>query len=743
MQDVAVPGGHVQRVELGVTVDGTAVEASAVRVDRSMMDPVAGTGMSSASAEVHVSARGVVESTTPTPWSAIPGWPPRGGSRVDVSVGAGAGMVPVLTGARAIRPSGATGERGVTVQAEDSYAALQRPLSWNASEWRPDSPAPTSGAWHEVSTVDRMLREAGFCQTPPTLPQTVLSVPGVGSVRPDVGTMTAHSAPTGYWYDSGGFPFLCAGDATGTYTLTQATTSYLSIAFMAYRRVGAASRSIIVSGGAGPAITILVGATYVRVLWGGSGASSTMVDLAAPGADPLVRLSFAPQGAGSRVMVETSVGSTVWDAAATGISGKTAVVATFGDARMCGLVVDRWTTAATARAARDGWTPTAEIHLRATNQVQWSPPAVVGRSVAEMLREQAAALAAVFWIDERGVMQWWELAMLEARPPAMTLTSADHLSVEGFSWTLEDAQASRVDMRVIYQTPTRSGAGTLASTAWTGDQEIPPGTSTFWIECPSEESWAGVSLVLQNPRLATDVAALNSGSWAGASRRDANGVAQWATDVTFSITRINDNTFTVTVNNGGAAAQMQLPDAAATGMENLKRAAGRPGFVLRAALVEKLVPVTFSSEDGPDQDAPVRTVEAGWWSDTTPQGNPAVMTQRVLDYYAGRLLSPMPVLSDIEIVPQPGLQLGDVVVISDSHVTNSMIRGLIVGDVREYSTESVSHRIAVRVLSADLGTAHWEDWGATMAGRQWQTWGAGMAGRQWQSWAADPLGGED
>lgn len=231
------------------------------------------------------------------------------------------------------------------------------------------------------------------------------------------------------------------------------------------------------------------------------------------------------------------------------------------------------------------------------------------------------------------------------------------------------------------------------------------------------------------------------GSWYGGvvtgTGDDADSWAQLHGSLLMTVERVTDRAFKTWVQWTGSkpAVQRTPSERLASSLWLSRRNLDLP-IIRGKAKVTFTDRITCSSQSGP-VSAPEHEIDVGWWIQDEVQAS------YTADYAGGRLTVPQPVLSSVALIPVPGLQLGDMVEVVDSHVSHLTVRGLVVADSRSISAGmDMAHSVAVRPVSVSKNRVTWEDWGRVMNGRTWDAWGARQQPKTWEQWGASPLDGE-
>lgn len=746
-----LPSGDVIEGRVDVSLGGRAVDPVGLSVEREFADSLPGGGQfTAASGHVSYVPGADVSERVATPWDPTPGVPTVE-EAVTVSMDVGLGPVSVLPQGRVSDTSAGTGSRVTSVGFTDLYRSLDRSISWEPMAAR--MPAEGTGEyWRNpglfgVSLVDRIFRHCGWYATPPMDPGALVSVPMQGSTWAEAGKVdrserlnTPGAAPG--WITS---PWgMQVTDVNLTYTPARSRSLLdgpFEITAMLPPDSGACR------------IVCWFGSQRIQLQWSSTAVSVTaetattgqfvtLASMPRPEDALTVTARVTRRGTG-RVQAEIRTNTGVAVAGSNtsvpdaGLSTPLTVVGVWGDGR-CGA----FQVAQSTRWAAVGWEPSAVIRARAgiPNRLQVLPP-VVSRNCGNLLQELAEAEYATFWIDEHGVMQWWDIDRLEAQPQVATLTTADHVTSLEWSQALSSVYRQAV---VKWTEPVAEPAFTYRVEFWRGRGDSLTYGAGERIEeivaSPSDEVWLVPDLNPSEIGVTGSLMDYNMGfgSWFGGVWDD---TTTWSPGAHVVMEPIGPGAYKITTTTGATGelrtlVQKSVPSGVASTIwqgrrnENLPILRGKLKYTLRDAS-------TASSQQGPAM-APEYTIDTGWWIQYADEA------QWLADKYASRVTIPSPELGEVGIVPAPGLQLGDKVTIAAPDVVGLRIQGLIYADAREISAGdgfSMSHSIRVRPISVsrDAGVT-WEEWRASLAAAMTHTqWAGTQSGKSWAQWGTAPV----
>ena len=743
-----LPSAGVLEGHVDVSLGGRVVDPVSLSVEREFADSLPGGGsFTAASGEVSYVPGPAVSDRVATPWDPTPGVP-MVEEAVSVSMDVGLGPVSVLPQGRVSDTSAGTGSRVTSVGFTDLYRSLDRDITWDGMAAR--MPAEGDAAyWRNpglfgVSVVDRIFRHCGWYATPPMDSGALVSVPMQGSAWAERGKVTraerlsVPGAAPGWITSPWG---MVATDLNLTYdpSRSRALSS------------GAFEVTAMLPPSSGVArIVMWFGGRRIQMVWTDA-TVSVSAETAANSFTQLVSLSRTPDAtavtaritrrgtglvqAAMRTNAGTRETGTDVSMPDTYLTSPMSHVTVYGGGR-CGAFQVAQSTAWLA----DGWKPSAAIRARAgiPNRLQVLPP-VTGGNCASMLQDLARAEYATFWIDEKGVMQWWDIDRLESQLNVATLTTADHVTRLEWSQALSSVYRRAV---VTWKSTLLDVSFRNRITLWRGRGEtITAGSGEVTeeiIQPPTDEVWLMPDLSLDKLNFGGDGYNLGVGSWFGGVWEATD---SWAEALTVTAEKIAGDTLKVTTSTstGGTVGSIlqRTPSPGATSWvwagrrnDDLPVVRGKMKYTL-------LDEATPSSQSGPPM-APELAVDTGWWIQYADEA------QWLADKYGSRVTIPSPELGEVGIKPFPGLQLGDKVTISAPDVAGLSIQGIVYADSRSISAGSgfsMEHTIRVRPISVsrDSGVT-WEEWRSSIAAASTHTqWAGTQSGKTWTQWGTAPV----
>lgn len=743
---------------LSASIGGRDVELVSASMDRSLPDPLVGGSLTAASGELVAVEGADVAQTVATPWDPGSVWPPVPETSASVDMDTGAGPVSILRGGRVISASGGTSGREVEVEVADQYQSLDKTISWGpVAEAMPSMSEGVIARYvgmQSVYVTDRILRHCGWYSTPPNPGYGMLSVPAQGSLWPERGTVVTANRP-----DGGGYPGwsntpwgVGVIDTDATYLLGGPGYSIQSrgrveLTAMTAPRPGEGTSRIDLLNDSGNLLARMSWSETSGHLYLRNTAGTMSAAVSVPRSDGLLYATVEYASSTSAYVTIRSGGNSV-GAAVTGIPQIVTTSAISNATIVANSLSGGFMVAFPSVAGTlESWTPNAVLYPRTAsrNTLKVLPP-VEGASCVDLLAQQCEAECATYWIDETGVLRWWDLARLEGRPVAAELTSDDDIAEAGFTWSHSLPQVkSRVG--VEWREPLREWSWRTATDLWQGsgtttrpNEATPSGPSEQWINVPNDEVWIMPDLTLN--RVGDTYDGFNDGlhSWYGAIVDRGDGQDTWAQNHgSFLVTaeKVTDTAFKVSTIWTGDRTATQQTLTEYVGVEmwrrwldyNLPIIRGKAKFMFTDR-------VTYSAQSGP-ATAPEHTISAGWWIQSEEQA------QYTADYAAQRLTVAQPVLSSVALIPVPGLQLGDVVEVRDEHVTRLTIRGLVIEDSRSINADmGMDHAVAIRPTYITRNGVSWHAWADVARPKTTSQWATNQAST-WAEWGAAPLLKED
>ncbi|MGP5365757.1 hypothetical protein ACTXLB_20850, partial [Brachybacterium tyrofermentans] len=571
--------------------------------------------------------------------------------------------------------------------------------------------------------VDRALRAAGFFALPPGGAQQAVSVPAQGSMWPELGTLTVG---------------VVGGADGGSWAITRpgpscATISNVSATYAPYRAeaYGYPTRLSMTVG------QDHSGTALIRAVWGGrtvllsAAASRTViayldnVEVCRLVLGDAVRVSLHIENRAWELRTDTGATSSGTAASGSGSSILESVeIRATTDARAAGFHVGY--TNASNKWDYTAFTPSANYDLADLSLLGLMDASrgIESTTSAEVLDSISAATLSAMWIDEHGVFQWAPSGSLTSRSSSRDFTTAD--DILAMPWRT-DLEAARSGVVVRHRLPacTRSrwdnvlwqegGASSLES-GGESSEFVKPGADVDWVGRMSP--W----LKLGEPGSAT-LAASNWGSLVGgvvaSNQTDTIAGSQLSVDVdqiTNQAWRVRYSARSIPT---GSKIEMRFPRASTTIWPRLL---GEPLPIFRGWAKTEWVDVETRNAaewSGPSW-APVLTHDLGVWLNHQEDNT---VPQRLANRLAVATRAPLPMITGLDVWPDPRVQLGDVITVRSPVYLGAVFTALVTGVTNRHDG-AASQSLSIRLLSVTVtGSQSYEDWSTqhpgTLTYAQW------------------------
>lgn len=613
--------------------------------------------------------------------------------------------------------TGSVRNGSLTMDLVDGLDQLDKPFTMDALMSQMP-PIEDTGEWRNIGLTptyitDRLLRAAGFYATPPRQAGVVLSAPLMGSTMPELGTVVQSSAagqanrsttfletPWGQGVDSGDVTWAPnLGIESGVLTGTVQISCLLSST-----RPNPAG-NVLISAQWGPQDSLRLAVTSSRsvsaqVVVGG--VATTVATLSAAqmaGADTVV-MRVARSG---KVTLLASNGST-----SSGTRALPSIILTAPLLRVR-LTTPNLTAPPVggvqvnfAETPLHEWERSAFVTPSAYRHGLTAFPAVKDGNVLDLLREQAAAELAGMWLDEDGRFHWSNRDKLIAQSPVTTLTS--RVDIADLEWEYSVASLRSL-VRVRARLPMVSRGKRYTKLAWQGGGEsVDAGEETaFFAESGADESWV---MVDESPQqVGVDpFEDLNRGvgTWIGGVSDDGS-LTRWAQQVSpgFSVSMaragVEKYLFSAAAGTPPAGQQvsLRLPNDDTASALWLKWRNEKLPLLRCKARVDWTDGDVTGVHTGPSI-APEMTVDVGPWVQSLEA------RQAIADDVSAQVNAPSAIIRALPLaVPDPRLQLCDVVWVTDPDHIRTRLKVLITGIKLSIREGDMSQEISCLVISQE------------------------------------------
>lgn len=644
---------------------------------------------------------------------------------------------------------------GVNMEYVDYTPLLDRDITIEPLLWRyplvgSDGP-PRKAGLNSIYVRDRVLRHCGFFATPPMISQALLSAPLMGSAVPERGTFVSGQSDNtefalfrpvswGVGFANGTFRFAPNLGSRGHARLT----STLHLSFLREQSTHESPSTVTFElrwGSAGNAIRVQAfanGNLSVRYVQGGSATLVATLPAADVNASEGFTVLVTPSG---QTTIHASNGAT-----ATGTASLPSVLtsqsldeiyvrAPVGAHPVAGLQV------AFSASTINNFDRTAHldppVHMRYMDAFPFHHHV----NCLDLLKDQSQAELAAMWIDEYGHFRWRNRVRLRNTTPVGTLTSKDDLL--GLSWeTPVRSVFSRVEVQrdiphITWRAePSITVSDSRGSTLSGGD------TEDRFFEPPADQDWHMVDA----PQWMGGTVNYNQlkrgrGSYRGGIVVDDDDDERlaYSSQLSQSWSQINEQRWLLSSSVQGLRATEFIEQSHRDRPDLYGKFAGENLPIIRAqGLVEWDTDTVVGSARGP-RFAPVFTHQAGPWA-------PGLAEARDLaDWLADQLTKPEPVLRNVQIVPDPRVQLGDVFWLEDQTAYHVRLRVVVMGKTLRYQMSSsgpeMTQEITFRVISVRRQGVRYDELEAAWQGQDYAALEAAWSGRDYADFEADPLEG--
>ena len=705
-QHVTWKGQEVTASEVEVTRSlGTSLPGSVSGVD----DLVAATG----SARWKLTDK-LVDTGLHLPWM-NPNQPVKG-DPVTVDLGLGGTLARNLTGV-VDEPDGDVQDGYISASLVDLTDRLNLTFSMDPVYWR--HPSPVAGdplmdpGMHPAFVTDRILRRCGFNATRPRAAGGFVSVPMMGSLWPEFGTMEfgrSHENRPGTYRDTQpefdittfGMALL-SGSARYRPTTSSAVHNQPLYTYWTSGRVqgsGAIRIRHEFTNGASLAVWQGASARQVSVIMYNDDGSQAGERIFTLPADVVTRAEnqFSVWINPISGAVTIRCNDSTYNGSFPFITTRNSAIAVTHvqvdtTAMWCGGII----AGLSAMADLHSWERKAILEVNSEEHQQLSlVPAIVEENCRTLLKSQAKSERAGLWIDEDGVFRYRSRDRLMGAQPSWELTLDD---VKGIRWSGASA-AGQVAVKWRRAVATRSNRPRVTayeeSTVTIRRDDAEP-VWTKIVGPGADEDWINVAPlgVMDKPQDEDDFNK-GIGSWiAGVIEDDAAGnddepvsASNYLTTYA-SMTKLNAREYQLRVDGSQLApgTQLVLRTAEWGGLRKSKRGIQTP--VLRAyASVQRVEEVAVGLPLG-NADAGSYEYDADWWIQ-----NPD-FAQRIADWDARDLTAARPIMQDIEVTPDDRRQIGDIALV---HLPGMTLKCLCVSDKKTATPGKRTQTLALQVI---------------------------------------------
>lgn len=710
-----------------VRVNGALVDFETVSAGSTLQSAMpshvaaAGGAVAAATGDATILPNADIVESPANPWN---GSAPSQMANVTVDAGYEGATCRVFTGV-VDATSGAPSSTGINVGLIDAIDQLDKKVTWgpllNAA------PSLTEGDWtfrraglSPIHITDKALRHCGFYATPRLSGAPVMSASMMGSAWPERGTLktaAAHSNPsssaawvTTHWgvgLGNGVVSFIPADakplDSEFQMTFCRSlipTNTGQSASFTVYW--GTAGLQVLSSSG---------GHIYARHISTAGTVSNvaTMVAADAASADTF-NVRWIP---GGNVTIYASNGRT-----ATGTRAYPPIITT-SPMTSIDIVTPQgsmvWGGFQASFSLDPTWAFERTAHLTAPAFIYGLTafPAMIDRSCADILKEQAEAELAAMWLDEYGHFRWVNRDVLTGTTPVGTLTSLDHLF--DLPWeTPSKSVYSKVTVASDAPTVTRRAWSNLK--VWQGSSGTMENldTDTETIEPPANEDWFQVASPVRPTTAGVNAVKYGRGSLYGGILVSDGVENRWATlsELVQVFGGLPGGRFKIT----SSAAPIITTDVIEQRIFGTEYGsyhnANLPILRGKAKTVwdEKLTTGTAAGPAGaPELQHPV-----GPWIQSEDE-----LTE-FANWLAEQVTASAPIIRDVPIVPDTRIQKGDVMWLEDTDAYQVRLKVVVMGTSLTISAGppvTMEQSVTCRIISMTRSGVSLDEHDAVWAGK--------------------------
>lgn len=652
----------------------------------------------------------VVESDTVTgrqlmPWSPLM---PKAGESVTVEAGYAGALAHQFQGI----VDGAAGgvDRDVSLQLVDDFDQLDRsvtldPLMAVMPPYADTMPYRYVGVTptHVTSTL---LRECGFYATPPWRNGVIVSAPMNGSMWAERGEVRECSR---------------LGDADALPLFERAPW-------------GQAAKQVTAKYSPSPTANVGTGSFELSCVVGNPGTSGSDLIVAYWGND-FVRLRVFPSRAvdatlriGSTETVVCSLSASQMDGAEhvvlrVGVNGSWRLYNDVGQEstgtrsfpkRVEPSSVDVVVPADGAQIAgvQAGWyggspapfVRTADLQPAAYAHSLEAMPSIIREKASDVLRRQARAELAYIWLTDRGVVKWRNRYDMAATPVVRTVTSnRDILDLE---WVAPPrATAQRLVVKNRRPVTSRAPRSTITVYEGRADSLDSSQRRSEVVEVPSDEDWIMPDLSAEwLDQTADRLPGFNRGrrTWVGMVKVNGTGsdkVETWISGSDIELGKIDPKTFVWDMRAPGLA-----------GTETAETRAHRDDEIIWSQwrgigfpLIRAYGKASWLDEETVRGSGVEQTWDASWFVQH-PTG-----VNGLANYLENQLFEPRTTLRDMPIIPDTRLELGDIIIVDETHRYEINMRCLITGIKVSASEGQLDQSLTLQILDINGRTATYEE----------------------------------
>lgn len=684
-----------------VKVNNQIRPAEAVSVTRELATDipeavVGSNGIAAATGQVTWAPRVAVTTGAETPWTPIGMVPPKPGDDVSIDMGMDDQEWRQLTGT-VDSSSGSLAGGVASSSVVDRIDLLRKTLTlWPQLAQMPRTTpwSPETLRWSgltALSVVDRVVRQCGFSATPRPTDDSIFSLSLLGDLHPDLGgelyTSPYTAAPA--WENTEWGPAVKRDKGDITWVITDKRLGP-NVGFELVMQVPK-------TGGTGSATVVVDGKNFLRITVTSTGVTVGYID-----STQTFRTMSHPGRAFTRVGLRFS--SVDWrgtyelwkdDVMAAGPSWSLPAVSTntAGEWRMVvggqlpigGVVLDPLQGAGIPRAINEQPNMVWDVD---NLEPLVAFPARVREEGLNIIRQAAAALCASMWIDEYGRLRWVSRGITARRSSSISLTSRDSLLDLGW---VNNSAALRRKVSVAWSQPAITASAVPGVTLWQAPEIITEHEPEFqlFVHPPSNEDWIGIDTTIKflsgTPPISMENVEKGIGTFAYTN------VLEGGYGVVYNeLRQIDPQSLIFTAHNQVNPSRIGWQTLDDFPVEQYR---SQPTPYLRGRGRVQWSEVSTASDNRGSVLAADYEHSASVWVQSEGQA------KALADWLAMYSVNSHPRIESLSIMPDPRVQLGDVVQIKDIDVMHLELTAVVVGIHIDQNGIELNQSLTLRVIS--------------------------------------------
>lgn len=722
MQPGALAFSDSMFYESRVLVNGVVRECESWNVGRELsgdlpVQVAAVSGLVQATGTITWVEENDVDDMPTSPFNTSSGWLPRRGNRVEIFAGDGTTEWKVFTGLVDSSSGDVSGSfQSKIIDDRDKLSADFRHeplLRIMPPNLRGEADYRGVGLTY-LYFVDAALRTSGFYATPPVEARQAVSVPAQSSMWPEVGVMTKGTV--------GGFmgtPISWCNTHNGVdgVSVSNVYNEYGPIITAPYGEMFRLSATIDTTHTGTAYVIAFYGTAEIQLAIAGSRTITARlngVTVCSLVMGSAVRVSLVVEGNSWELRTNTGTVSTGTITAPTSVSLSKVTVRADDSSRISG--VHACFTAASTKWDYTSFEPTSRYLMG--NQLLFgiidASPSVLEGSCFDLLDEISQATLSAMWIDEHGVFNWGPSPSLASSPPVRELTTAE--DVLSMPWE-DNLLGTRSKVTVKHRIPAitlsrwdnvlwHQGSVETMESSQTKNEFISPDAETEWVG-PIPQL-----LVLGDPGSS---APSNSGhgSFTGGVLTDGTTEDVGSPYLTASLEKVNAGTYKLKHQTGSMPSGKKMELRYFSSSTTIWPRWLKQSF----PIIRGFATTTFTDAEvvgspaGPSW-APVLEHDSGPW---LSREDGSLVAGRLANYLSSQTAGSSPTISGLEVIPDPRLQLGDLITVRSDQYIGAVFTAIITG-ITLGGSGTFTQSLSVRLTSLESTFQSYDAWNTQYPG---------------------------